>query len=194
VKTPRATELAHQWVSACLSPDGIAVDATAGNGHDTVFLAQRTGRVFAFDIQAAALESTREKLQREGLRDRVELIQAGHETLAERLAAWSGQIQAVMFNLGYLPGGDHALITRESTSLRAIDQALSLLAPGGIVTVMMYPNHPGGGEEAAAILRHANELEAQGWVVRRHETPGPVLHSYVKREREDESPHSQCSK
>lgn len=174
----RATDLAHEWIRARLPTGGIAIDATAGNGYDTAFLAQcvgSTGRVFAFDIQSSALNATREKLHVANLLTQVELIHAGHETMASHLAIWSGRIHAVMFNLGYLPGGDHTIITQPGTTQCAINQALALLHPEGIVTVMLYPHHPGGGEEADAILKQLALLDTQGWRIRRHDTPGPVL-------------------
>jgi SAM-dependent methyltransferase len=129
----------------------LAVDATAGNGHDTAFLAELVGpggRVWAFDVQRCAIDATAARLVALGLGARVELICGGHETVAEFAPSGLG---VVMFNLGYLPGGDHALVTRPETTVRALSAALRLLRPGGVLTCVVYPGHPGGTEEAAAV-------------------------------------------
>ncbi len=170
------TVLAHARLAQMLAPGDIAIDATAGNGHDTLFLARQVGpagRVHAFDIQARALAATRERLAAASLTGRVTLYQAGHEQMRERLPpGLDGQVAAVTFNLGYLPGGDHALVTRPDTTLAALDQAVTLLRPGGLLSVLVYRGHAGGQEEAEAV---AGWLQGQsGLNIERHESPGPV--------------------
>jgi hypothetical protein len=155
----RATELAHALVRQTLKPGGWAIDATVGNGHDTLFLAGLTGasgRVFGFDVQEQALASAAKRLA--GL-PQVILHHAGHERMAELLPEEAkGCIAAIMFNLGYLPGEDHGITTRSETTLAALDQALGLLAARGIVTLVLYTGHPGGAEEAADVLAFAEKL------------------------------------
>lgn len=158
---PRATELAHAWVGDRLRGRvGMrAVDATAGNGHDTEFLARGVGpegRVFAYDVQAEALETTRRRLEAAGLLERVGLRLASHEELGE-----AGAIDIAMFNLGYCPGGDKHLVTRTDSTLRALEAATAGLNPGGLVTVVCYPGHPGGGEEADAVVAWTRRLDAR---------------------------------
>jgi len=151
----RLTDLAHQQVAAVAGTGDEVVDATAGNGQDTLELARlvgETGRVHAFDIQQAAIDQTRRRLTRYGLMERVTLQLCGHEHLLERLPPESrGNIAAVMFNLGYLPGGDKKRITRAATTLRGMEQAIQCLRPGGVLTVIAYPGHPGGSEELDAV-------------------------------------------
>lgn len=109
---PKAVDEAREVISKVVKKGDVAVDATAGNGLDTLFLAKlvgESGRVYAFDIQKEALENTRQRLQKEDLLSRVELIRAGHENMEEYVP---GHVSAVMFNLGYLPGGNHRVITR----------------------------------------------------------------------------------
>lgn len=145
---PRATEFAHLLVSRHLRPGDRAVDATVGNGHDTLFLAETVGtggRVDGFEIQPDAIRAARARLQEY---PQVILHQAGHETMAERLSPGRS---AVMFNLGYFPSGDKGIITRAETTLPALDAALALLVEGGLLTVVVYPGHPGGEEEARAV-------------------------------------------
>jgi predicted methyltransferase len=155
----RATDLAHVLVRQALRPGAIAVDATTGNGGDTAFLADCvgvTGRVFGFDVQEAALAAAAGRL---GGASNVTLIHGGHEHLARHLPAHAkGSLAAVMFNLGYLPGSSKTIVTRPVTTLAALDQALAWLAPGGIVTLVLYTGHPGGAEEAAAVRARAGDL------------------------------------
>lgn len=149
-RTPLVT-LAQQAIAEVLGAGDHAVDATAGNGHDTLFLARTVGaggRVTSFDIQPAALAATRQRLPEHELLAPVRLIASGHETMEEHLTA---PIRAAMFNLGYLPGGDKTLTTRTETSLHGLSAACRLLAPGGRISVLVYIGHPGGDEEHDAI-------------------------------------------
>lgn len=156
---PRATHLAQLLQSLTLKPGDWAVDATVGNGHDTLWLAEHVGRqgyVFGFDVQEAALAST---AQRVADCPHVVLFHCGHEHLAQRLPPQAkGQLKAVMFNLGYLPGAEHKTITRPDTTLASLTQALAWLAPDGLITVVVYPGHPGGDAEAATVCNFAQAL------------------------------------
>ncbi len=147
----RVTEIAQDAVRARLREGDVAVDATAGNGGDTVFLAEvvgATGRVFAFDIQAAAIASAGEKVGAAGLADRVAFVHASHSEISNHVAPGAG---AIMFNLGYLPGGDRSVVTRIDTTLAALRASLPLLRPGGILSVVAYPGHPEGAAERDAV-------------------------------------------
>jgi len=148
-------DFAHVLVRRALDPGDAAVDATVGNGHDTVVLAQAVGedgRVFGIDVQAAAIESTRDRLAAEEGNAEVELIQAGHEDLREHLPErLHGRVGAVMFNLGYLPGSASDRTTRPETTVPALDAAVEVLRPGGVVTAVLYTGHDGGEEEAEAV-------------------------------------------
>ncbi len=131
---------------AVQSGDSVA-DATMGNGHDTLFLAEQVGpegRVYAFDIQESAVESTRKLLEERHLSDRVSLFCRSHEDLAEAVPPG---LSAVVFNLGWLPGGDHRVTTRCASTEKAVLGALSLLKPGGVLTVCAYPGHEEGSRE-----------------------------------------------
>ncbi len=163
----RATELAHLLMRQSLKAGDRVIDATTGNGHDTLLLAELvgpTGRVFGFDVQEEALASTARRV--DGL-PQVTLIHAGHETLAEHLRA-NGQdrLAAAMFNLGYLPGAPKDIMTRTETTLAGLQQALAHLATQGIVTLVLYPGHPGGAEEAAAVRSYTRGLNEDFAVTR----------------------------
>lgn len=153
----RLTAVAHDAVRAVLTPGEVAIDATCGNGHDTALLIAcvgDAGRVFGFDVQPVALVRTRELL---GEAPNVVLFARDHAELLDAVPAeYRGRVGAVMFNLGYRPGGDRTVTTRTASTLVALRAALELLRPGGVITVLAYPGHPVGREEAdvvAALLR-----------------------------------------
>ncbi len=165
-KPLRVTDLAWDFLRPVLEPGDIAVDATAGTGQDTLFLRQsvgETGQVFAFDIQAAAIGQTQKMLQKSGLSDNVTLVCKSHEFLNTTLNdAGVGEqaVKAIMFNLGYFPGGDPAIITKGETTIKALNDALRLLLAGGMMTIGLYPGHPGGLEESQAVLAWCEVLKA----------------------------------
>jgi tRNA A58 N-methylase Trm61 len=177
----RPTSLAQLILRQQIRPGDTVVDATAGNGRDTVFLAEavgETGRVLAFDIQAAAIEATRARLTAAGLAGRVELIRDSHARLGGRVG--EGGVAAVMFNLGYLPGADHGVVTDAVETLAALAAAARALRPGGILSVVCYPGHAGGDSEAAAVDGWLAARAGEGWVVTRHcavgtRRPAPFL-------------------
>lgn len=158
---PRLTEQVHALLAETLSLGDVALDATCGNGHDTLFLAQQvgpTGRVYGFDLQQDALAKTQKRLSQAGL-DNVTLHRACHSRIGELIPfEYHGRIRSVTFNLGYLPGGDKTFVTRAETTLAAIESALKLLSPGGILTVVAYVGHPGGPEEADAVAELLHSL------------------------------------
>ena len=163
-------EQAHRIIAADLKPGDIAVDATAGNGHDTLFLAKRVGtqgRVYSFDVQTNAIANTDLKLRDSGLRERVELIHADHQHWLDHLPTHLlGNISAIMFNLGYLPGGDKAITTLAESTLPALKHALLLLKPNdGHLTIMAYPGHAQGKIELEAIVHWCQDLKHEHFSV-----------------------------
>lgn len=163
-----AVPLSHYFLRERVHSGCLAVDATCGNGLDTCLLAElvgETGTVWAFDVQPRAIAATRELLEREGRLTQVRLVETGHERLAEFVPEG---LTAAVFNLGYLPGGDTALITNPEHTVSALAQAAELLAPQGIITVALYTGHEGGPEEAAAVERWAASLHPAKFNVWRH--------------------------
>lgn len=138
-----------------VSPGDHVIDATAGNGHDTLFLAQAvgsSGKVFAFDIQEEAIAATRERVKDF---NNVELIHGSHAEIAQHVDT---PITAAVFNLGYLPKGDHRVITKAHSTLSAISQCLELLKDHGLVAIVIYSGHEGGSEERDAVMEFAAQL------------------------------------
>ena len=169
-----ALALSHEYVRKVVRPGDLVVDATAGNGHDTAFLADLTGPgglVLAFDVQGAAIRRTRERLETLGLTDRCRVYEEGHEHLGKRAdeIAPGTAIAAVMFNLGYLPGADHALGTKAPTTIAAFEQAMARLRPGGLVTVALYYGGDSGFEERDAVLRYVETIDVHAFAVQKTE-------------------------
>ncbi|UMZ75359.1 class I SAM-dependent methyltransferase [Natranaerofaba carboxydovora] len=154
----KTTELDKEVVLEVISKGDIAVDATSGNGHDTLFLARQVGSkglVYAFDIQKKAIDRTKTLLENNGVENRVNLIKEDHSNLAEIVP--SG-VAAIMFNLGYLPGSDKSVVTLPETTLSALHNGLKLLKVGGILTCVIYPGHDMGKEESNEVENFAKEL------------------------------------
>lgn len=153
-----AVPLAHFFLRQRLQSGDRAIDATCGNGQDTLLIAGLTGengRVWAFDIQEDALAKTGERLKAAGLESRVNIVHGGHERMAEFVGE---PVKAITFNLGYLPAGGQAIRTRAETTVLALDQAKGLLLPAGLILIAAYTGHDGGEEEWLAVQGWAENL------------------------------------
>ena len=138
---------ARNLLMGILPTAACVVDATAGNGHDTLFLCENTPvncQVWSFDIQQAAIDACGGLLARHGYAGKARLVLADHAALGDFIRT---PVDAAMFNLGYLPGQDHALTTGPESLKKAMEKLLDLLAPGGIITVVAYPGHEPGKSE-----------------------------------------------
>ncbi len=175
----RVVSWGHELLAEKVKKNQLTVDLTAGNGYDTLMLYRLVGaggQVIAFDIQASALESTRQRLLDAGAEIRlhttknslvqrqpgVDLIEAGHETLLHYLPEAP---HGVIANLGYLPGGDQQLVTRPDSTLQALESACQVLAPGGRLAVVVYPGHPGGSEEGEQVCQFFAKLNQDSFQV-----------------------------
>ena len=153
-----ALDIVKKTVSEHLSEGGFAIDATAGRGYDTVFLARTvgaTGRVLAFDIQPAAVESTRALLASEGLD--AEGVLASHADMAQYASPESAD--CILFNLGYLPGGDHSVYTRAESTIAAVEAGLDILKHGGLMCVTVYSGGANGYAERDALIPFLASLD-----------------------------------
>ena len=161
---PRPTRLAWMILGEAIHDGDLVVDATAGNGHDTAFLAEcvgATGKVIAFDIQPEAITSAQARVTSMGFGERVVFHQRSHAKMNEVTDEESAAV--VMFNLGYLPGGDHALATTSGETLAALESAARILKPGGILSVVCYPGHESGAGESEEVERLLATWTASGW-------------------------------
>ena len=158
---------AHNSWKKCVTPGDTVIDATVGNGHDTFFLAQLLkgqGRLIGYDIQPQALAQTQKRLA--GLPDSwrgiVELREQSHAPLFET------EVKLIVYNLGYLPGGDKTLTTQTKSTVLSIQSALSCLTSDGSISITCYPGHAEGALEQAAIIEFLKTLPTDQWNVCHH--------------------------
>ena len=155
----RTTELAMSVTLTYIKPGDTVIDATCGTGQDTVVLARAVGNegsVYAFDIQKSAHLLTEARLKSHGFTN-VHLVMKSFVSMSDHIPERSAS--AVVFNLGYLPGGDHTITTKADTTMEGLEAALKTVKPGGIVTVVMYDGHEEGAEEKKAVLEWAETLD-----------------------------------
>jgi tRNA G37 N-methylase Trm5 len=155
----------HQIISSIVEKGDLAVDATAGNGNDTVYLAGlvgEEGKVYSFDIQEAALSSTGKKLKDNRLDGRVRLIHDGHQNIKQYITE---PVKAVMFNLGYLPGGDHSIGTKGNTTIEAIKSAMELITVHGIVSIVVYYGGDSGFDEKDEVMEYIKTIDCRYFTV-----------------------------
>lgn len=162
-------DLAHSYWERLVRKGDRVIDATCGNGHDTLKLAQLAlseseGHVWGFDIQELALASTHALLQGSLAKpslERVTLLQESHATFPKEIAHES--IKLIVYNLGYLPGGDKKLTTRVASTAASLDQAQAIIQPGGAICITCYPGHPEGALEQQRLLGIVQEWPARTW-------------------------------
>lgn len=169
MKLQRVLQYAQFLLKETVETGDIVVDATAGNGYDTTFLAQLVGdngHVFAFDVQQQAIETTNKRLTEAGMENRVSTILDGHQNVAQYVQK---PISAAIFNLGYLPGSEHQIITKPNTTLQAIESLLNLLKVGGMIVLVVYYGHEGGKEERDQVIEYVSSLPQKKVHVLRYE-------------------------
>lgn len=160
-----ALEISHEIISKHLKEGDTAVDATAGNGNDTLLMAKligNTGMVYAFDIQDEAIERTEKILNKNELRHRVKLIKNGHQYMDKYII---NGISAVMFNLGYLPGGNHKIATKPDDTITALKTAFKFLKTGGLITVVVYYGGDSDFIEKEAVIKYVKQLDYKKYAV-----------------------------
>lgn len=168
----KATEVAHvAWKHVIQKGDAV-VDATCGNGYDTLAMLKmvsdksHSGRVYSLDLQDVALQNTQYLLD-ESLnpdeKESVELFATCHSKM-EEVVPRNIPVRLVAFNLGYLPGGDKTMITRADTTLLGLEAAERILAPGGLISLVVYVGHPGGREEFETVQAFASGLPVDNWI------------------------------
>lgn len=162
MKLDRILPFAKKLLENAVTSRDVVVDATVGNGHDTLFLANlvgENGKVYGFDVQEDAIRTSRERLTQHGIADRVTIFHAGHELLSNLIPVEQhGKISAAIFNLGYLPGSDKSIVTKPETTISAIEQLLEIMTPEGVIILVIYHGHDEGALERDALLSYCQEI------------------------------------
>ncbi len=160
------TDWVHSVLASSIEDGDICIDATAGKGKDTLFLAElvgESGKILAFDIQKDAIDQAEKLICENGYQKRVEFILDGHEHMDQYIE--NDSVSVILFNLGYLPGGDHSLATKESTTLEAAGKGLDILKKQGVMCICIYSGGDSGFTEKEAVLSWAQNLPAKEYDV-----------------------------
>ena len=166
-----AQQFSHEMILSVILENGIFIDATAGNGHDTLFLAQhieKDSKILAFDIQEQAILQTRQLLQNNDLSEKVTCILDSHAHLLNYLDK-KDFVRLAIFNLGYLPGSDKKIITTPSSTLEAIQILLQRLEKKGKIIIVSYYGHDGGVEEKNSVEGLISALPQKYWSVLKYQ-------------------------
>lgn len=174
MKQANHLSFAHECWSQQVAPGDLVIDATCGNGHDTLFLAKialtkDSGTLFSLDIQPEAIESAKGLLNDgldASLMERVRFVLGSHETFPQEIVP--GTIQLIVYNLGYLPGGDKAKTTMTDSTLKSIRHAQLLVKKGGMISITCYPGHEEGKKEEEAIIDMCSQLNPRQWTCCHH--------------------------
>ncbi|KAE9585022.1 hypothetical protein Lal_00018183 [Lupinus albus] len=168
----RATDVAHMVWKHIVQKGDTVIDATCGNGFDTLAMLNlvsddsRKGYVYAFDIQKDALDKTLLLLEESldsNKKQLVKLFNICHSKM-EEVVPTNAPVRLVAFNLGYLPGGDKEIITRSETTLLALEAAKRIVIPGGLISIVVYVGHPGGREELETVETFAAGMSVEDWI------------------------------
>jgi len=171
-----AVEFSHYLLKKEVKVGAVVVDATAGNGHDTKFLANlvgKKGEVYAFDIQQEALDNTADLLEINSLAKQCKLINSDHAEIDKYIEE---DLDSVIFNLGYLPGGNKEIITKSESTITALKKSLELLKVTGLIILVIYSGHQGGEKEKESILDYSSNLDYKKYNVLNYKflnQPGP---------------------
>ena len=160
------TEWCRHFIREQVRPGDLCIDATMGNGNDTELLcrlAGPSGHVLAFDIQEQALINTQKRLWETDVPDNYRLILDSHSHMEQY--ADEATVSCIVFNFGYLPGGDHALATNAATSISAIGQGLRLLKKDGLMSLCIYSGGDSGFAERDALLPYLKNLDSRKYLV-----------------------------
>ena len=172
MKAVQITQWCARFITEQVQPGDICIDATMGNGNDTILLSslcKETGHVYAFDIQEQALAHTRQRLLDADAPQNYTLLLESHTNMDHYVQPES--VSCIVFNLGYLPGGDHHLATKTNTTIEAIQAGFELLKTGGIMSICIYSGGDSGFEERDGVLEYLSQLDDRKYFIARQDFP-----------------------
>lgn len=159
------SDLAHHIIKNFLNKKIVAIDATLGNGHDTDFLSEHFDQVYSFDIQSVSCDNYRNKSK-----ENVTVICDSHTQFQKYI---NNQVDCIIYNLGFLPGGNKKITTLHNTTLESISVGLNILNHGGIMAICIYKGHNEGKLEETCILEYLERLNKCDY--------GVMTHTYLNR-------------
>lgn len=159
------SNLSHFIINEFLENKVVAIDGTLGNGFDTDFLSKKFEKVYSFEIQKEACSKYKERNK-----ENVHIINDSHHLFKNYI---NENVDCIMYNLGFLPGGDKGITTMHNTSLESIKSGLEMLKCGGIMTICIYKGHTEGKIEETCILKYLSDLPKNKY--------GVMTHSYLNR-------------
>lgn len=157
--------ISHHIIKNFCSNFNVAVDATLGNGYDTDFLSQLFSKVYSFDIQKIVIDEYEKKNK-----NNVLLINDSHENFKKYI---NEKVDCIMYNLGFLPGGDKNITTKVESTIKSLENTLELMNSSSLITIALYRGHEEGKKEEAAVLNFVHALPKESF--------GVILHSFVNR-------------
>ena len=172
MKNYQITQWCSRFIEEQVKEGDICIDATMGNGNDTLLLSRLAGpdgQVLAFDIQEQALQAARQKLLRENAPANYTLFLESHTHMADHVKPDS--VSCIVFNFGYLPGGDHHLATKTNTTILAVEAGLGMLKTGGIMSICIYSGGDSGFEERDGVLEYLSQLDDRKYFIARQDFP-----------------------
>mgnify|MGYP006277399179 CR=1 FL=1 len=155
----QGVEFSHWAFNKFIENNQVFVDATCGNGNDTIFLADNVssgGKIYAFDIQKEAIEITKNKFKKSKYNNDIEYINDGHEKIDKYI---SEKVDGIIYNLGYLPGSEHNIKTEKDTTIKSLEKAVDIIDDNGLIVIVIYTEHEGGELEKEAILDYTTNLD-----------------------------------
>jgi len=160
-----AVNFVKENIIKIIQEDSVVIDATIGNGYDTLFLREKLnekGFLYGFDIQEKALQSTQERLIKNACYNRVKLIHDSHENFKKYVEV---PVDLILYNLGYLPKGDKSITTESTKTLKSVKEGMSLLKSGGVIIITVYPGHLPGALELEALSNYLQTINQKEFAV-----------------------------
>lgn len=178
-----ALGIVHKILKMHIKPGDFCIDATCGNGHDSVYLCElcgKSGKLISIDIQEDAVTATKKALAENGFENMCDVVCSSHSKIDK--FAKPNSVDCIVFNFGWLPGGNHEIFTRAESSIPAIEKSLDILKPGGLLSLCVYYGRNNGYSERDAILDFVKNLDVAKYNVikcdfmnRANDPPFPIF-------------------
>lgn len=157
--------------------DGNFIDGTTGNGNDIYRIVSNKhfkGHAYGFDIQEQAILNTNKKLENID-QNQFTLINDSHANINQYIDS-TITIHGAIFNLGYLPGGDHSITTQGESTLKSVEFISNQLVKGGQIILVVYSGHESGKAESKQILNALSDYPQDDYQVLTYQFINQINH------------------